>query len=66
MERELVHLFEAARKPAVLDGPEVSGCVDALNQLKAFPRLPRVKINGTTGAVEVDKTSRQFNKARQS
>lgn len=45
MERELVDLFEAAKKAADLastdavssNGPEVSRCVDALKQLKAFP-----------------------------
>ncbi|XVE84323.1 hypothetical protein DITRI_Ditri17bG0003400 [Diplodiscus trichospermus] len=45
MERELVDLFEAAKKAADLastdavssNGPDVSRCVDALKQLKAFP-----------------------------
>ncbi|KAG4209776.1 hypothetical protein ERO13_A02G002850v2 [Gossypium hirsutum] len=47
MERELMKLFDAARKAADLaaaasdavssKGPEVSRCVDALNQLKTFP-----------------------------
>nr|KJB27640.1 hypothetical protein B456_005G003700 [Gossypium raimondii] len=48
MERALVELFDAARKAADLaaaaasdavssKGPEVSRCVDALNQLKTFP-----------------------------
>ena len=45
MERELVDLFEAAKKAADLaasdtvssNGPEVSRCVDALKQLKDFP-----------------------------
>ncbi|KAH1096058.1 hypothetical protein J1N35_012979 [Gossypium stocksii] len=47
MERELMELFDAARKAADLaaaasdavssKGPEVSRCVDALNRLKTFP-----------------------------
>ncbi|XP_012487115.1 transcription elongation factor TFIIS [Gossypium raimondii] len=45
MERELLHLFDAAKKAADLaasdavssNAPEVSRCVDALNQLKDFP-----------------------------
>ncbi|KAK8556567.1 hypothetical protein V6N13_064590 [Hibiscus sabdariffa] len=46
MERELVELFEAAKKAADLaaasdavapNAPDVSRCVDALKQLKAFP-----------------------------
>lgn len=47
MERELMELFDAARKAADLaaaasdavssNGPEVSRCVDSLNQLKSFP-----------------------------
>ncbi|XVF37390.1 hypothetical protein REPUB_Repub20aG0004000 [Reevesia pubescens] len=45
MDRELLDLFEAAKKAADLaasdavssNGPEVSRCVDALKQLKAFP-----------------------------
>ncbi|XWS09517.1 hypothetical protein CRYUN_Cryun40dG0091300 [Craigia yunnanensis] len=45
MERELVDLFEAAKKAADFaatdavssNGPEVYRCVDALKQLKAFP-----------------------------
>ncbi|MBA0670086.1 hypothetical protein Goklo_025524 [Gossypium klotzschianum] len=47
MERALVKLFDAARKAADLaaaasdavssKGPEVSRCVDAMNQLKTFP-----------------------------
>ncbi|XVF29731.1 hypothetical protein REPUB_Repub15cG0147200 [Reevesia pubescens] len=45
MEKELVDLFEAAKKAADLassdavssNSPEVSRCVDALKQLKAFP-----------------------------
>ncbi|MFQ6632454.1 hypothetical protein Gotur_008599 [Gossypium turneri] len=45
MERELLHLFDAAKKASDLaasdavssNAPEVSRCVDALNQLKDFP-----------------------------
>ncbi|KAF5737301.1 putative Transcript elongation factor IIS [Tripterygium wilfordii] len=45
MEREVVDLFEAAKKAAAsaavdglsTNGPEVMRCVDALKQLKAFP-----------------------------
>ncbi|KAJ0088216.1 hypothetical protein Patl1_31562 [Pistacia atlantica] len=45
MEKELVELFEAAKKAADVaavdgtssSGPEVSRCVDALKQLKSFP-----------------------------
>ncbi|GLU17841.1 hypothetical protein SLE2022_341920 [Rubroshorea leprosula] len=45
MERDLVDLFEAAKKAADLaasddvssSGPEVSRCIDALKQLKGFP-----------------------------
>ncbi|KAK8984334.1 hypothetical protein V6N11_029649 [Hibiscus sabdariffa] len=45
MEKELLHLFDAAKKAADLaasdavssNSPEVSRCVDALNQLKDFP-----------------------------
>lgn len=45
MERELVELFDSAKKAAdaaAVDGvssssPEVSRCIDALKQLKTFP-----------------------------
>ncbi|KAK8557186.1 hypothetical protein V6N13_013462 [Hibiscus sabdariffa] len=45
MEKELLHLFDAAKKAADLaasdavssNSPEVSRCVDALNRLKDFP-----------------------------
>ncbi|XVF65959.1 hypothetical protein PTKIN_Ptkin09bG0292700 [Pterospermum kingtungense] len=57
MERELVDLFEAAKKAADLaaadavsaNGPEVSRCVDALKQLKAFPVTYDILVSSQVG-----------------
>ncbi|XWS35423.1 hypothetical protein CRYUN_Cryun21dG0124900 [Craigia yunnanensis] len=57
MERELVDLFEAAKKSADLaatdavssNGPEVSRCVDALKQLKAFPVTYDILVSSQVG-----------------